>query len=133
MRIVFDTNLLISAVFFGGRPLELLNLVKNGQIAVIVTPDILSEYKRSLFNFSKDEAIAAEWHSYFKEFGTLVQVARKFDLCRDADDNKFLDAAHAGKADFIVSGDKDLREVKGFHIPVSTVAVFLATVKGKSE
>lgn len=133
MRIVFDTNLLISAVFYGGKPLELLNLVKIGRIDVVVTPDILSEYKRSLFNFSQDEAIAAEWHSYFREFGILVQVTRQFDLCRDADDNKFLNAAHAGKADFIVSGDKDLREVQGFHIPVSTVAAFLATVKGKRE
>jgi uncharacterized protein len=93
LRIVFDTNLLISGVFYGGKPLELLNLVKQGQIAVIVTPDILSEYKRSLFNFSKDEAIAAEWHSYFREFGILVQVTRKFDLCRDAGDNKVFDAA----------------------------------------
>jgi len=132
LRIVFDTNLLISAVFYGGKPLELLNLVKQGQIAVIVTPDILSEYRRSLFNFSKDEAIAAEWHGYFREFGILVQVTRKFDLCRDADDNKFLNAAHAGKADFIVSGDKDLREVAGFHIPVSTVAAFLSTIQRKS-
>lgn len=129
MRIVFDTNLLISAVFYGGKPLELLNLVKQGQVAVIVTTDILYEYRSSLFNFSKNEAIAAEWHAYFREFGILVQVTRKFDICRDADDNKFLNAAHAGKADFIVSGDKDLREVKGFHIPVSTVAAFLATIK----
>lgn len=132
MRIVFDTNLLISAVFFGGKPLELLDLIKQGRIDVIVTADILTEYKRSVLSFSKDEALATEWRTYFREFGILVEITKKFNLCRDVDDNKFLDAAHAGKADFIISGDKDLREIQGFHIPVVTVSAFLATLKGKS-
>ena len=132
MRIVFDTNLLISAVFYGGKPLELLNLIKQGQVDAIVTPEILAEYRKSMFNFSQDEAISAEWHAYFREFGILVQNTQKFILCRDADDNKFLNAAHAGKADFIVSGDKDLRDLKGFHIPVSTVSAFLAKLKEKN-
>lgn len=132
MRIVFDTNLLISAVFFGGKPRELLSLIKEGIVDVIVTPDILAEYKRSMFNFSHDEALAAEWHDYFREFGILVQATKKFALCRDADDNKFLNAAHAGKVDFIVSGDKDLREIQGFHIPISTVSTFLAKIKEKN-
>jgi hypothetical protein len=45
LRIVFDTNLLISAVFYGGKPLELLNLIKQGQVDAIVTPEILAEYE----------------------------------------------------------------------------------------
>lgn len=132
MRIVFDTNLLISAVFFGGKPLELLNLIKQGRIDVVVTTEILAEYKRSVFSFSQDEPLATEWRAYFREFGIFVETTQKFLLCRDPDDNKFLNAAHAGKADFIISGDKDLREIQGFHIPVVTVAVFLAELKRKS-
>jgi putative PIN family toxin of toxin-antitoxin system len=131
LRIVFDTNLLISALFFGGKPLELLNLIKQGRVDVIVTTEILFEYKRSMFSFSQDEALATEWRTYFREFGIVVETTQKFTLCRDADDNKFLNAAHAAKANFIISGDKDLREVTGFHIPVVTVAAFLAELKKK--
>ena len=111
--------------------MELLNLIKQGRVDVIVTTEILAEYKRSVFSFSEDEALATEWRAYFREFGIFVEATQKFTLCRDPDDNKFLNAAYAGKADFIISGDKDLREMTGFHIPVVTVSVFLAELKMK--
>ena len=133
MRIVFDTNLLISAVFFGGKPHELLNLIRQGVVDVVVTSEILLEYEKSITKFSKAEDIGTHWREYFYEFGVLVDVKRKFSICRDPDDNKFLDAAHAGKVDFIVSGDKDLRDIKNFHIPIVNVAEFLTRIKAENS
>ena len=59
----------------------------------------------------------------------MITPRRLFHVCRDPKDDKFLDAAYAGKADCLISGDADLRTIGTFEgIPILNAAQFLASV-----
>ena len=117
MRIVLDTNVFISGVFFSGPPYEILNAWRQGEVQVVVSQEILQEYER----------VSEELRTQFPE----VDIRRWVDLaltcaevvecsplpegvCRDPDDDKFLACADTAKVKRIVSGDKDLLSVSGY-------------------
>lgn len=118
MRIILDTNVVISAVFFGGIPGQVLNAWHERRLDLIVSPSILSEYRRVGGILSeKYEGVD------FEPFAALLAVhATVVDapdhlvepVCRDADDDKFLACALAADVHCIISGDGDLLEVSGW-------------------
>lgn len=120
-RVVFDTNVLISAFIYGGNPERLFDLARFGELQLIVSPDILLEFAFVLeekFAWEEDdiaEAIKAIGYS-----SELVKPTEKLEVVSDDDaDNRILECALAGSAGFIVSGDHhllDLTEYKGVKI-----------------
>ncbi|MBI5555565.1 MAG: putative toxin-antitoxin system toxin component, PIN family [Elusimicrobia bacterium] len=107
VKIVLDTNVIVSALHFGGNPDKILNLANKGVIELIISPFILGEVADVLqrrFNWSEKEianALAA-----IKEIATLIQPVHKLSVIKEKDsDNRILECAVSGKADFIVSGD----------------------------
>lgn len=119
MRIILDTNVVMSAVFFGGVPGRILTAWHEGRLELIVSPSILSEYRRV-------GAILSETHEGvdFEPFAALLAVhAVVVDapdhlvepVSRDADDDKFLACALAADVTCIISGDGDLLEVSGWN------------------
>lgn len=117
MRVVVDTNVFVSGVFFGGPPGDILSAWRDGLIEVLVSREIVEEYVRVGDRLSRqfpgvDLGPALE----------LVAVAAKLVLapplpeavCRDADDDKFLAGAVAGEAQYVVSGDRDLLAVSSW-------------------
>ena len=65
----------------------------------------------------------------FRAYGILVEPTEQINVCRDPDDNKFLEAAVAGRADYIVSSDKDLRVLSpSREIQIVTVRKFLRRI-----
>lgn len=112
MKIVIDTNVVISAVFFGGTPQKILEAVKSGKILAYATPEILTEYKeiiqemidRKQGNFSADKfSLFTDKIHMIEDENVNIEA-----ICRDPDDDKFIACAVAGDAQYIVSGDKDL-------------------------
>jgi uncharacterized protein len=119
LRVVIDTNVLISALFWVGRPKRLLNLVRFNKIAFITSEPLLTEMKavciatNKPFRLSKDEADKIIDH--LKDIAAeIVYVKSKVTLCKDEADNRVLECALDGKADYIVTGDKDLLSLKSF-------------------
>jgi putative PIN family toxin of toxin-antitoxin system len=119
-RVVFDTNVLISAFIFGRNPERLFDLARFGELQLIVSPDILMEFASILkekFAWAEDdiaEAITAIGYS-----SELVRPAEKLKVVSDDADNRILECAMAGEASFIVSGDHhllDLEEHEGIRI-----------------
>jgi len=114
LRIVIDTNVFILGVFFGGYPRKLITAVVEGEIESFVSPQIHEEYTEIVEEMQKqyhqrfDEVI----FSIFLSKLSIVLPDSKIDLCRDPDDNKFLECAKDSKALYIVSGDKDLLVLK---------------------
>ena len=118
MRIVLDTNVMISALFWaGGIPSKILDAFEERKLVFCVTPDILDEYTRIADNLSRKYP--------------NVQTKRFFDLLasdaemypnayldtpasRDGDDDKFIACALEANAKVIVSGDKDLLDLKAY-------------------
>ena len=127
MGIVIDTNVVISGTFFGGNPRKVLEAVVDGKIAAFATPDIVDEYQGIV-----DEMIARKQGKLrrdvlapFEAVLHLVQPECTVSICRDPDDNKFLECAVSSRALYIVSGDKDLLDLEQFDdVEIITAAEF---------
>ena len=112
MRLVFDTNTLISALLFeGSKPSQAFNTgVKDG--VILISSTTLTELENVLWRKKFDKYITNEermqFLSSFILHTTHVEVDEIIAECRDPKDNKFLELGVSGKADFIISGDEDL-------------------------
>lgn len=116
IRIVCDTNILISAyVFPGGAVDEILDFAKLGDIALCLSPDIITEFKTVLvrkFKYSAEEADV--FIGRILEIAALVYPNERLRIVKRIDaDNRILECAVAAKADYLVTGDKqDLLPLK---------------------
>ncbi len=111
MRIVLDTNVLMSAVFFSGIPGQIIEAWKAGRLTVVVSPDILEEYRTVAEILGRQYGIqeAGELRSFLAVAAELIEApALPAAVSRDSDDDKFLACALFGRAAAVVSGDDDL-------------------------
>ncbi len=120
VKVVFDTNILISAVGFGGKPRALLLLAQQKRIRATTSSILLAElsevvnkkFPRLVPNLQRIER-------RIKRTFTIVQPKISISIVKDDDDNRVLEAAIEGKCQYIVTGDKellDLGSVKGIRI-----------------
>lgn len=118
MRLVFDTNIIISALFFeGSKPAKAFEIgIKQGTI--LFSSATFSELEEVLWRNKFDQYISPEERNQFLTGfilnGTPVEIDRTISECRDPKDNKFLELAVCGNADFIISGDEDLLTLNPF-------------------
>ena len=128
MRIVIDTNVIASAIFFGGRPRQLLELLMKRQLEVYVTKEILIEYQETcdeLCSRYPDKPLYLPLNLVIAAC-KLIEPKTVLTICRDADDNKFIECAVDANCLYIVSGDKDLLSIRQYQkIQILTVADFL--------
>ncbi|MCX6037954.1 MAG: putative toxin-antitoxin system toxin component, PIN family [Chloroflexi bacterium] len=134
MRSVIDTGVLVSALIRRqGTTGEVLRLLRDGQFTAVYSTDILVE----IIDVLGRPALRAKYHiepddirvviNVIRLRGDLVITTRKVTACRDPKDDKFLEAALAGKADAIISGDADLLVLNPFEeIPILRPAEILA-------
>ena len=116
MRIVIDTNVLASGVFFGGAPRLVLEAISSRNIDAFATSEILEEYHKTIDRLMVKYGgqFNAEGLSRFQKMINLVDVHTKVTVCRDPDDDKFLGCALDSRAVYVVSGDKDLLTLKNY-------------------
>ena len=114
-KAVLDTNVVISGIFWKGAPFEILAAWQKRRFLLVMSPPILDEYRRVSDEMTKQRPIAAlgsileiiELHS---EMVTPVRLPE--GICSDPDDDKFLEAALAARAEYVVSGDAALLKIK---------------------
>ena len=119
--VVIDTNVLVSGIFWKGKPYQVIKSWEHGDFKLLASPEILQEYRRVLQDFSKrhpgvDVGSVLEIIELNCE---LVNAKPVRGICKDPDDDKFIAAALSGNASFIVSGDQALLDVgiyQGIHI-----------------
>ncbi len=125
MRVVLDTNVLVSAVLFGG-PRDLLVSAIRGELAIVTSPVLLDELEgllRRKFGFGGSAARATR--AEFELLAQIVEPTEVPDICRDPDDNEVLAAATTGEAEAIVTGDEDLLALRSFgDVAILTPAEF---------
>ena len=131
MRVVIDTNIFISSFFNpNGNPKRVIDLWKNGKITICITEEILKEYVKVLagLGFSNEPELG-ELLGLFKKKNNIIYIAStpKFNLIKDdPDDDKFIECAVAARAQYIISGDKHLLNLKTFqNITVISPSEFL--------
>lgn len=115
IRAVLDTNILLSAILFGGIPGELLDLWRRGGFELVMSPELLAELVSKLpFKFDFPTDLVAEWQQLFSENTIHILPDYTTKVCRDPDDDKFLDVSLAAKAIYLVTGDQDLLFLKRY-------------------
>ena len=134
MRVVLDTNVLVSALIRPkGTPGLIIHHLRNGDFTLLYSDPLLEEWLGVLSR----PHIQSKYHlthedvqtvlMFILQRGEQVTPERQITECRDRRDNQFLEAAVAGQADIIVSGDKDLLVLNPFEkIPIVTPAAFLS-------
>jgi uncharacterized protein len=117
IKAILDTNVFISGVFWKGPPFEILKTWQEQRFRLAISPPILDEYRRVLDEMTKKRPLPVltsilriiELHSEMVEPVSFAQP-----VCSDPDDDKFLEAALAARAGYVVSGDAALLKVKQY-------------------
>jgi putative PIN family toxin of toxin-antitoxin system len=116
LTVVFDTNILFSATGWRGKPFECVEQARAGKIQAVTCAELMDELAEKVelkFGFSPEQS--AETIARYLRFFSMVKIPKVLNVVpRDADDNAVLECALEGDAKFIVSGDKDLLELKQF-------------------
>jgi putative PIN family toxin of toxin-antitoxin system len=131
-RIVLDTNVIISAVLFGGPPRQVLELVVSGAVDCFLSVPMLEEIRQVLdrpkFGFSPEQSfqLLEELHAT----SYVINPAIRLDVVTsDPDDNMVLECALESDSDFIISGDKHLLELVKFRsIQIITPSDYLKKI-----
>ena len=115
IRTVFDTNVFVSS-FFGGYPRKAVELWIGGKIILCLSPPIIDEYTRVLKRMGLEVELKELLNLFAKGYNVaFTNKTPKLDIIQeDPADNKFIEAAVALKAEYIVSGDKHLNSIGSY-------------------
>ena len=133
-RAVADTNVLVSALQFGGKPKQLLDLAVDGHIDLAISEAIVEETLRVLSDkFRRTPEEVRETDQQLRIVGRVVTPIEPINaIDEDPSDDRILECAVAATAEVIVSGDKHLLNLGSFRgIPIERVADFLILLEGR--
>lgn len=128
MRVVFDTNIFISALTLpGGRADKAVMKIIDGEDTLVISREIIDEVLTVLARkFSKDAEALSRVAVNLAGMGELVSPSEKLAVLDDEADNRILECAVAGKAEAIVTGDKAMLMLKSFqNIKIMTLGGYL--------
>jgi putative PIN family toxin of toxin-antitoxin system len=116
LKVVFDTNIFVSALAIpGGQAERAIDLVIDARVNLIVSKNIIHEVLRVLAQkFSKGPEELSRTAVFLSELGEIVIPREKLAVLGDEPDNRILECAVAGRADIIVTGDRAMLNLKKY-------------------
>lgn len=128
MRVILDTNVLISAfVFPGGTPESVFRMAVERSIQLVTSPTLLAEFARVLGSkFGWADELVDNAVQLIARISLVVTPTKRVHVVKDdPDDDRVLEAAAAAEANVIVSGDRHLLRLKSWSgIPIMTASAF---------
>jgi putative PIN family toxin of toxin-antitoxin system len=119
MNVVLDANIFVSAHIWGGNPDAVLDRIAEELDTLFISEDIVGELKnvfgKPKFALSKEriDGIIADIEQYGRKIAVSAK-RRAIGVCRDPKDDKYIECALVAKADYIISGDIHLLELKEY-------------------
>lgn len=136
MRIVADTNTIVSGLGWRGAPARVLDAALAARLTLITSPPLLDELARVL-RYPKLAGVFPDPEGVVALLETVAETVHpktRLAVVADEPDNRVLEAAVAGQADGIVTGDDDLLALHSFgDIPVLTATELLARLAAESD
>jgi len=129
--VVLDTNVLVSALLFTGKLSKIVDLWRQGKVIPLISRETFEELRAVLgypkFSLAPDE-IQSIIENEILPFFEVVEIQENVrGVCRDPGDDKFIACAVSASADFLVSGDKDLTDLKRYKtVKIIRVSEFLS-------
>lgn len=121
MKITVDTNILISATFWLGNPYKIIKKVEERALDLVLSTDILREFEEIMrldkfqLKLKNANITINEVVGKYMEISELADISGRVKAVKsDPDDDKVLECAVNGKADFVVSGDRHLLELRAY-------------------
>jgi len=117
VKIILDTNVFVSGVFFSGPPYQILKAWREGGLELVMSSEILEEYRRVATVLAEQfpPVDLNRLLEFVEKEATFLDAPALFEqICDDPDDDKFLACALASDSKIIVSGDKHLLRVSGY-------------------
>jgi putative PIN family toxin of toxin-antitoxin system len=117
LKVVMDTNVFISGVFFSGPPYQILKAWQSGEFELVASQEILDEYLRVGEILAEEHPVIdlKPMFNFVLEHATIYKPSvLKEPVCEDPDDDKFFACALASESKIIISGDKHLLKVTGY-------------------
>lgn len=116
-RVVVDTNVTISALFWGGYPRKLYELIRAGKVTLLLSHAIEAELFRVLsyakFGLTLTEILPLL--NDIRKYAEFVKTISKIEVvAQDPTDNIFIECAWDGKADYLISGDHHLLDLGSY-------------------
>lgn len=132
MKITVDTNVLISSTFWNGNSNNIIELVENNKIELILSEEIIEEFIKVL-NYKEIQGKIKDKNLEMKRsVEKIVSISKivipklKINISEDPDDNKILECAVEGEADYVISQDNHLLKLKEYNgIKILTPKEFL--------
>ena len=117
LKVVLDTNIFVSSLFWKGEPNRIVMLASENKIKNFTSTAVLDELRNVLKrDFDVPENKIDEILSNIVSYSELVETGERLEIIKsDPSDNKFLEIAITVKADYIVSNDKHLLNLREFH------------------
>ncbi|MCY4643890.1 MAG: putative toxin-antitoxin system toxin component, PIN family [Bacteriovoracales bacterium] len=129
MRVIIDTNVFISGIFWSGSPAQIMKLWEERKLSLILSDEIFEEYKRVAFHLEEqygpiDLEPFFDLLIFYGEFYTPIKSSKV--ICKDPDDDKFLNCALAASVNIVISGDKELLSLSNYQgVEILKPAAFL--------
>ncbi len=138
VTVILDTNVWLSGIFWQGNAGGIIKLGEGGRIRIFVSREILQEIAKTLeMGREKFQRFVEDYNSaieglveYVLKITEVIKPTVKLNIVtEDPSDNKILECAVAAKADYIISGDRHLLNLKSFEgIGIITPKIFLDKV-----
>jgi putative PIN family toxin of toxin-antitoxin system len=133
VKVVCDTNVLISGILFGGHSRRILQLASRGKVSNFISEEILNETREVLLRpkFKLSHQQVAAIITLFRDTFELVSPVQRIEILKsDPADNRILEAAMEAHAEIIVSGDNHLRSLELWHgIRILSPAEFIREIE----
>lgn len=135
MRVVLDTNTVISGIFWGGHPRQILEMARSGTISICTSQALLDELldvlSRPKFGARLTTSVNLTAEEVVADYAALAEIVAVQAVERvvpdDPDDDEVIACAVAAEASYIVSGDKDLLDLSSYgNISILKAAQFVA-------
>ena len=128
-KVLLDTNILISALGWPGKPKVIFEKCLHGELELVISPNQIEELERVMnypkFNFTEEQK--AMFISIIFEIEKMVEITGKINvIVEDPDDNTILETAIVGNVQYLISGDPHLLKLKEFaKVKIVTASEFL--------
>src|SRR3989338_3778581 len=128
VKVILDTNILISALGFGGKPRKILQLILDNQIRAITSSLLLAEFEDVINKkFPQLSLYFERINRQIRRKFKIVRPKKSLDILKDDDDNSGLEAALEGKCQYVITGDKELLDLAVYKdIKIITAEQFLS-------
>ena len=137
LKVVLDTNILVSSIFWEhGNPHKILEKVVRGEIKIFLSKEIFDElYEVLVRDFNEPLDIVRQHVGFILTYAEQVELSYDVDAVKeDPDDNVIINCALSAGADYIVSGDRHLLNLKSYNsLKIVSAREFLDILEGRGK